>query len=272
MERSNTTTPLVPNSAREAQARTSPRERKGIFGESESRVLKLSASPSSAVELSSRQIDAANRLFDRLEHWRASLRAAYALSSKMPGFTEEAAVIKIVTTKSLFGGGMHTVLAMANHVERVLAAADPAISPPDLVERLSEPPSPKGQPRRRHHSFASKFAHYFIDPDRFPIYDQYTTRMVAYHLGPRNRVVDDEHRYREHVANFRRLRGLSGFKGRKRELDRYLWVSGQYRQWRDKPRTRINAELRDLFEDPQGDTASDIETMSTKPETGTAWL
>ncbi len=272
MERSNTATSLVPSSAREAQARSSPKGRDGLFMDGESRVHKLSGPASSAVELAGRQIEAANRLFDRLEHWRASLRAAYALSEKMPGFGEEAAVLKIVTTKALFGGGMHTVLAMANHVERVLAAADPAISPPDLVERLSEPPSPKGQPRRRHHSFASKLAHYFIDPDRFPIYDQYTTRMVAYHLGPRNRVTDDEHRYREHVANFRRLRGLSGFKGRKRELDRCLWVAGQYRQWRDKPRTRINAELRELFESSESEVVSDIETMTTRPESGTAWL
>ncbi len=272
MERSNTSTTLVPDSAREAQARSAPREREGLFSEGESPVRRLSPPGATAVELASRQIEAANRLFNRMEHWQASLAAAYELSNKMPGFSEQAAILKIITTKSLFGGGMHTVLAMANHVERVLGSADPATSPPDLVERLSEPPSPKGQPRKRHHSFASKFAHYFIDPDRYPIYDQYTTRMVAFHLGPRNRVVDEEHRYREHVANFRRLRGLSGYKGRKRELDRYLWVSGQFRQWQSKPRTRINVELRDLFESSQSEIASDIEVMTTKPDSGTAWL
>lgn len=272
MERSIPSTPLVPVSARQAQGRSAPRERASLFGIGDEGPLRLSGPASHAIELGVAQIEAANRLFNRLEHWRTSLRAAYTLSAKIPGYSEEAVILKIVATKSLFGGGMHTLHEMARHVERVLASADPAISPPELVERLSELPTPKGQPRRRHHSFASKFAHYFIDPDRFPIFDQYTARMVAYHLGPRNRVVDEAHRYREFVANFRRLRGLSGFKGRKRELDRYLWVAGQMHEWKAKPRSRINPELRALFDNPTADVASDIEVMTTTPDTGTAWL
>jgi len=271
-ERSTPSTPLVPVSARQAEGRGQTRPRTGLFSDGENPAVRLASPVSHAVELGAGQIEAANRLFNRLDQWRAAMRAAQTLSDKVPGFSEDAVILKIVATRSLFGGGMHSLMTMARHVERVLGSADPAISPPELVERLAELPAPKGQPRRRHHSFASKFAHYFIDPDRFPIYDPFTSRMVAYHLGPRNRVVDEAHRYREFVANFRRLRGLSGFKGRKRELDRYLWVAGQFQQWKAKPRSRINPELRALFESPDGEIARDIEVMTTSPDTGTAWL
>jgi len=35
--------------------------------------------------------------------------------------------------------------------------------------------------------FASKFAHFFIDPDQFPIYDSYAVKMLTYHLNGKGR-------------------------------------------------------------------------------------
>lgn len=238
-------------------------------GDGESR---QQAPGATAVELSSEQIEAANRIHNRLPQWLASLRSASALGQGMPGFGQEAVILKIIATRSLFGGGVHALMPLARHVERVLATNDPALAGPELVEKLAAMPASGGQRRRKLHGFASKFAHFFIDPDRFPVMDAWSAKMVEYHLGPRNRVIDESSRYREFVANFRRLRGLSGFKGRKRELDRYLWVSGQYQVWLKKPRTRINPELKDMFESPTPEAASDLQKMVTSPDTGTAWL
>jgi len=40
-----------------------------------------------------------------------------------------------------------------------------------------------GRSTKRHHSFVSKFAHFFIDPERFPIMDSYPVSLLKVHLG-----------------------------------------------------------------------------------------
>jgi hypothetical protein len=125
-----------------------------------------------------------------------------------------------------------------------------------LVERLADLPATQGQKRkRRHFSFASKFAHFFLGDERFPIMDSYAVKMLKRHLGGRNYSDDQTHPYAAFVSNFQELKRLSGFTGSNRQLDRYLWLAGEYAAWKKK-RAAINAEVAALFEKLSADAAA----------------
>ncbi len=115
--------------------------------------------------------------------------------------------------------------------------------------------------KRLHYSFASKFAHFFIDPECFPIYDSYADRTLRYHLGPTGYVSDPNNRYRAFVRNFCALMSRVGSPLTTRELDRYLWIASQYHSWRRNPTGRINTELRRLFERSTPEEAAALDAI-----------
>jgi hypothetical protein len=91
--------------------------------------------------------------------------------------------------------------------------------------------------------------HFFVDPDTYPIYDSYCRDMIALHLGKGAYALDDQNPYRGFMANILNLRQLSGLNATLRDLDRYLWLGGQYRAWLQSDGVgQTNAELRSLFE------------------------
>jgi hypothetical protein len=77
-------------------------------------------------------------------------------------------------------------------------------------------------------SFASKFAHFFVDPDGAPIYDSWTTRALDHYLGGLRRGTDKRFWYRYHVEQVDRLRAKYNLSCTVRELDRFLFFSGHY--------------------------------------------
>jgi uncharacterized protein YifE (UPF0438 family) len=97
----------------------------------------------------------------------------------------------------------------------------------ELVESLATITQTNGKVRR-HHSFASKFAHFLINEDRFPIMDKYANRMVKRHIGPKNFVTDPKKSYVAFCANHRLLKEQLSFQVSNRDLDHYLWIAGLY--------------------------------------------
>jgi len=74
--------------------------------------------------------------------------------------------------------------------------------------------------------------------------------MILYHLGRNLYPMNTDNPYRSFTENLDRLRELSGLSVTLRELDRYLWLTGQYREWLKKgDKAQLNSELRSLFED-----------------------
>lgn len=131
-----------------------------------------------------------------------------------------------------------------------------------LVERLAAlPKTPAQSVARRHFSFASKFAHFFIDRERFPIYDSHADGMVAYHLGRKEREKDPEHPYRAFVKNLHTLRERAGITCSAAELDRYLWLAGLYRAWRHNAKSQINIEVARLFESPSSEATAHLAAL-----------
>jgi hypothetical protein len=100
----------------------------------------------------------------------------------------------------------------------------------------------------RYRSFASKFAHFFISHDRFPIHDSYAADMLRAHLGPRAPHPDSDATYMDRAEAFWELAESAGPGADTHRLDRYLRIVGQYRKWAQNRASRINWELRGVFE------------------------
>jgi hypothetical protein len=215
-----------------------------------------------AIPLTADQIRIAGRLSGMLEQGMVNDHALVALAERFPGFDADAALLKVVTLNALYGTRIYPVNRMAQHVQAVLSGDEVASAGCELVERLARlPPSRPDEKLRSYVSFASKFAHFFIDAQRFPILDSYAEWMVGLHLGKPNLVRDPHSRYAAFVQNLARLRALVGWNGTNRELDDYLWFAGQYWEWRRNPKGQINAEAQRFFENPPPGVAAELDAL-----------
>ncbi len=191
--------------------------------------------------LTAEQVAAATRLHSRLTSWRATDAALDLLAQSVPAFDLSACLIKASAINQLYGTNVYALTRASAHAAEVMAS--PAGD--DLVERLAAVPT--GGKVRRHLSFASKFAHFFVDKDRYPIFDSYAVRGLRHHLEGARLPYDDPPAYADYVEALSTLTALSGIECSGRELDRYLWLSGLYRAWRRDAEAKINVEARDLF-------------------------
>lgn len=206
-----------------------------------------------ALSLSKAQIAAANRLHGRMAGWVLTDRSLAELGRRFPEWEPEATLLKVVAVNSLYGTNVWAVSRMAEHVHAVMAATDVASAGPELVEKLAALRGPGGEKvQRRHISFASKLAHFYVDSARYPIYDSYARWMVWSHLGRRNWAWDRQRPYQSYCEMYERLKVLAGLDVSNRELDRYLWLSCQYRLWRRNREALINSEARAVFELGEG--------------------
>jgi len=210
-----------------------------------------------AVPLPMSQIEAANRLHGKLLQWQVTDRALHALQERFPGFDINATLLKVVAVNQLYGTKVYAVVGMAQHVTEVMQNTS-GVEDADLVEALA---SLNG---RKHRSFASKFAHFFIDMERFPIYDMFAVKMVAYHLGTQRQVRDLAHPYRCFVENIHRLKRNARLFCTLKELDRYLWLAGLYQQWRKNSASQINAEVAEVFKSTSMETAAELAILSSR--------
>ena len=199
------------------------------------------------IPLTRPQVEAALQLYRYCELWRSVDEALDSLAQSFPGFDFKSTLLKVAAVNTLYWTQVYAVVEVAMHVHRILEATAVPLCP-DVVESLGKIP----QLGRMFRSFASKFAHFFIDPERFPIYDSYAVKMLTYHL---NGKAKEELSYKQFVSSFTTLKKVVGFSVTTRELDRYLWLAGQYRAWKGlppwrKPSTGINQELQRLFKAP----------------------
>ncbi|WP_126627913.1 hypothetical protein [Dictyobacter alpinus] len=205
-----------------------------------------------AVPLLESQIDVANRLYQQLRQWKDTDQALEALHIRFPGFDMDATLLKVVAVNQLYGTQLYTVVPMARHVTEVMRVADRR-EETELVEQIAAFSGPK------HLSFASKFAHFFIHMERFPLYDSFARNMVAHHLGASPaRAVGTTSLYKAFVEDVERLKQRAALSCSNKELDRYLWLAGLYLLWKrytdekddtKKKRLRMNAEVEALFND-----------------------
>ena len=177
--------------------------------------------------------------------------ALHALHVHFPGFDAEATLLKVVAVNQLYGTNVYAVIRMSQHIAEVMPEAN-NIEDADLVEKLA---SLTG---RKHLSFASKFAHFFIDMERFPIYDSFAVKMVAYHLGKQGQFTSTAHPYQAFLENINRLKERAHLSCTSKELDRYLWLAGLYQAWLRSSAPQINVEVAQLFKSLSSEAAAEL--------------
>jgi len=204
------------------------------------------------------QIHAANRVYGRLPGWRLIDRTLQRLCDAVPGFDEEGCMLKSVVINSLYSTQVWAIVRMARHVA-TLGIEHWTAGEVVLVERIAAMPGAD----RRFHSFAAKFCHFFIDCERYPIYDEAARETLQLHLGSLYRT-SDEHPYQTFVENFSLFRNRIGVEFKSRDIDRYLWITGMYLRWQRQRETghsmQVSRELQELLENPTR-VAADLDEM-----------
>src|SRR5438874_11882465 len=115
-----------------------------------------------AVLLTMSQIEAANRLHQQLPQWKVTDCALHKLKVQFQGFDSESSLLKVAAINQLYGTKVFAIVRMAEHIEKVMANAS-SMDDVGLVNEIATLSDMK------HTSFASKFAHFFVDAERFPI-------------------------------------------------------------------------------------------------------
>lgn len=211
------------------------------------------------VPLLASQVKAAIKIHRRLQQWVTSERVLDLVAERFPAFGREETLLKVVAVNQLYGTNVYAVPRLAEHIVGLMAAKPKRDG--ELVERIAALPTRAGQRPRRHLSFAAKFAHFFIDAKLYPIYDSYAAKTVTYHLGPKLIVTSADHPYSAFERNFRELKDRAGVDYSTRELDRYLWLAGQYREWRTRPNVSISVEVANLFATPPRELVVELQRL-----------
>jgi len=222
-----------------------------------------------SVPLTLRQIEAAGHLYSHLQQWRLSEAALDALAERLSGFSDEVVLLKVVAVNGLYGTNVLALSRMAAHIKEVIADTNVPVAGPELVERIAVLRNQNGGSTKRHHSFASKFAHFFIDPERFPIMDSYAVSMLKVHLGAEHCHQNAGTPYIAFLENLKTLRRLAGLEVTNRELDRYLWIAGAYRVYRKRyeaqRKPEISIELERLFTNQSEAIQAELNRLMPSP-------
>ena len=104
-----------------------------------------------------------------LAQWKLSETALESLAEKLPDFSPEACLLKTVAVNAIYGTQLLATVRMAKHVEKLLSNLSVESLGPEIVQQIDSLPALDGQKKRMAVSFASKFCHFFVDSERFPI-------------------------------------------------------------------------------------------------------
>lgn len=181
--------------------------------------------------LSPHLVRAACDLHATLVPWHRSDEALLAIKTGVKDFSPAATLAKVAAVNALYYTNVFALVRVAEHFSDVLARSNLETAGPEMVDALADVPKGGTEKKKvRRLSLAAKFAHFFIDEDRFPIYDRYAVRMVAKHAGTSLTSLDGN--YAAFTAAFNALAVGAGIVTQRRRLDRYLWIQGQYEEWK----------------------------------------
>lgn len=197
-------------------------------------------SPARPRPLRKEAILAANRLYEEsLPDWRASDEALDQVGQVLKDdFSEPSCLIKAATVNGLYAAGVRYV-----HLPSVARALSQVLSPPisrvaehivDLIiDKIYECTMGDNKHLPRYRAFASKFAHFFFSPE-LAIWDRFGEAVVRYHRGGEFKIRDLSGGYQDYCKRVGEIRRNAPDPDRftARELDRYLWLSGQLRAWK----------------------------------------
>ena len=208
------------------------------------------------------QVLAAVEIRNALDGWSAANGVLSSLARMKWEDEHEAALAKAAVLNQLYFTNVMAIFRMAKRIESL--AKDGVFDRDDPVEVVEAIAALDGEnSKRKHWVFASKYAHFFIDTDRFPIYDRLAADMVLFHTGERMNISERENPYRLFYDRFIEVRGASGLSSRTcSDMDAYLWLAGCYRLWLKKgEKAEINREVFGYLADTKRDGTSKKEVL-----------
>ena len=208
------------------------------------------------------QISAAQELYKdtTMEYWRLEDDIMRKLKDRNPEITDKAiTLVKVTLVNTFYSAGCPDVDEMTSWMvtqKPCLLERYKNIASHDEEERIKwvqriarraseEEGDNTQQVSGNAFVFASKFAHFFIDEEAFPIYDQYARMVVNSHLGETKKVpLKDWYRtfYKHFFKMKRYLDQRDSCQYSIKALDHYLWLSGMYitqKLW-DLPPDQLN--------------------------------
>lgn len=201
------------------------------------------------LSLSIDRIELANYWFYEVSSVGTSDIVLDLLAEKFPDNNIESVLIKCVAVNSLYGTNVLAIYNAAEHVTTELASPYIDYDDDEFIKRLATiSVIQKGETRELHLiSFASKYAHFFINSEKFPMYDSYAMMMIKAHIAKDDMKKNPMNPYIAFKENFLALKGSLGLQVSTRALDHYLWFSGQLKTWQKDHESQINVGLKDLF-------------------------
>lgn len=197
--------------------------------------------------VSARHLEAAQYLYERLPEWNQTDEAFRELRDAFPGFLLKEVFVKVAAVVGLYGIQRLSVPRMAVKLTGTLKEIGTREVTAALVENEIAPLAVNGR-QIRYRSFASKFAHFFLQShsgDCVPIYDQHSVRLVAMHSGRSEAVAGRDYvTFAEAHATVRNRNGLTCTN---KQLDQYLWMAGVLGKGKPDAAEPRNDELRLLL-------------------------
>jgi hypothetical protein len=171
------------------------------------------------------KLAAVSALYARLEGWQIMASLLDDLRGTYPSNRDlKPVLLKASVLNQLYATNVFAIYDMARHICEVVSTHSD-LHDRSLVQRIAKVEF--GGNARRFISFASKYAHFFIDPSIFPIVDSYAGWALAVHLGePKTRSEAWRQDYGVFCDRVDRLKERDGISTSLRELDRYLWLYG----------------------------------------------
>jgi len=208
-----------------------------------------------------REVEAANRLHDRVVEWRNGAEALSKLRNCLGNDWDfPSTLLKCVAVNALYNTNVIAIRPMAKHVSAIMKKYRGGDYPADLVERIAALKLDASE--RIFNSFASKLCNLFVDAEAFPIFDKVACETLQDHL--QKKYEDGPSRpYTTFRRNLVRLREISGIRANNQQLDHYLWVKGLC--VRHKNGKRINSELARVLEQPTPQDRADLKELLPKP-------
>ncbi|MEJ5257449.1 MAG: hypothetical protein WHS64_04285 [Fervidobacterium sp.] len=202
------------------------------------------------VQVLKEQVESAVKLYESVEDFQNIDKALKKIRNTFPDFSLQSSLVKVAVVNSLYNTNIFRTLDVAKHISEVVAS-DGINLEPDFVDKLSliVLKSNGDDGKSKHYiSFTSIFAHNFLS-EKFPIYNSFVTKMVAYHLHEEAKKYGS---YADFYHDFYMLLHSLDFKTTVSDMHKYLWISGEYRKfcglkpW-ENPSQEINPDLKRIF-------------------------
>ena len=207
-------------------------------------------------------IEAATALRGFLTSWNDADTALQQLQQQFPSNLNRPHVLaKASTIDKLYStraGNIYWVAdaivvamqAVANH-----NAPAEQLTAVDVVDLISYHKTMMYDKSSRCASFASKYCHFFVQNWEFPLYDTFALAAVKDLLGgPQYGLTPQRSEYRDFCERVERVRTRDGLEAVGiREMDRFLWLWGQWLIKRNHEERAINVEVYTVFrsDEPQ---------------------